>query len=102
MDKANTSPNEKVFVAGGGPQVQAYSERISPSIHFSAGETKSARERFFRDMAQNKADMILVPLYPEYRYYLSPDLLTYVDDLTAKDYYFVRCLFNYNVYRLKH
>ena len=99
--KANTRTTEKVFVAGGGPQVQAYSERLSPSVHFSAGETKSARERFFKDMKQNKADMILVPLYPEYRYYLSSDLLSYVDELTAGDYYFVRCLFNYNVYRLK-
>src|SRR3569833_3067420 len=58
--KANTKPNELVFVAGGGPQVQAYSERISPSIHFSAGETKSARAQFFSDMKRNKADMILV------------------------------------------
>ncbi|MBS1532510.1 MAG: glycosyltransferase family 39 protein [Bacteroidetes bacterium] len=100
--KANTKADELVFVAGGGPQVQAYSERISPSIHFSAGETLKARQRFLSDMRKNKADMILVPLYPEYRYYLTSDLLNYVDSLTAKHYYFVRCMFNYNIYRLKH
>jgi len=99
--KANTSPQEKVFVAGGGPQVQAYSERVSPSIYFTATQTRIAKVRFYQDMKQNKAAMILVPLYPEYTQYVDDDLRLYVDELVAKDYYFERCMFNYNIYRIR-
>jgi hypothetical protein len=99
--KANTTPRQKVFVAGGGPQVQVYSERISPSIYFVAMQTSLAKERFFKDMAQNKADMILVPLFPEYKQYVDADLRAYVDSIVAKNYDFERCMFNYNIYRIK-
>jgi hypothetical protein len=99
--KANTAPNEKVFVAGYGSQVQAYSERISPSIYFNATQTRIAKERFFKDMKQNKPAVILVPLFPEYKQYIDADLRLYVDELVAKDYYFERCMFNYNVYRIR-
>lgn len=99
--KANTSQREMVFVAGGGQQVQVYSERVSPSIYFSVTQTAIAKKRFFEDMTQNRAAMILVPLYPEYRQTVDEDLKTYVDQLVAKDYYLVRCMFNYNVYRIR-
>ena len=45
--------------------------------------------------------MILVPLYPEYKQTVDDDLRGYVDELVARDYYFVRCMFNYNVYRVR-
>jgi len=99
--KANTAAQQKVLVAGYGAQVQVYSERISPSIYFNATQTRLAKDRFYRDMRQNKPDMILVPLFPEYRQYIGADLQQYVDQLVAKDYYLDRCMFNYNVYRLK-
>jgi Dolichyl-phosphate-mannose-protein mannosyltransferase len=99
--KANTSPGEMVFVAGGGQQVQVYAERVSPSIYFSVTQSTIAKKRFFQDMKQNKAAMILVPLFPEYRQTVDDDLKTYIDELVAKNYSFVRCMFNYNVYRLR-
>lgn len=99
--KANTSPQDKVFVAGGGAQVQAYSERISPTIYFSSMQTALAKQRFYDDMAHSKASMVLVPLFPEYTQYVDQDLRDYVTHMVAKDYYLERCLFNYNVYRLK-
>ena len=97
--KANTSPQEKVFVAGGGQQVQVYAERVSPCIYFSVTQTAIAKKRFFEDMKHNKATMILIPLYPEYKQTVDDDLRTYVDELVARDYYLVRCMFNYNIYR---
>jgi len=99
--KANTTVQQNVLVAGYGSQVQVYSERISPSIYFNATQTPLAKERFYRDMRQHEPDMILVPLFPEYRQYIGADLQQYIDQLVAKDYYLDRCMFNYNVYRLK-
>ena len=99
--KANTLPQEMVFVAGGGQQVQVYSERVSPGIYFSVTQTAIAKKRFFEDMKRNRAAMILVPLFPEYRQTVDDDLKTYIDELVAKDYYFVTCMFNYNVYRMR-
>jgi len=99
--KANTSENEKVYVAGYGAQVQVYSERLSPTIYFNVTQTRIAKDRLFLDMKENKAEMILVPLYPEYRQWVDQDLRTYIDQLVTRDYDFDRCLFNYSVYRLK-
>jgi hypothetical protein len=99
--KANTTSHQKVFVAGYGSQVQAYSERISPSIYFNVTQTAIAKKRFYADMKQNKPDMILVPLFAEYKQYVDVDLRLYVDSLVAKDYRFETCMFNYSVYKIK-
>jgi hypothetical protein len=99
--KANTTAHQMVFVAGGGQQVQVYSERVSPSIYFSVTQTVIAKKQFFKDMKQNKAAMILVPLYPEYRQTVDDDLKLYIDRLVARDYKLVRCMFNYNSYRTR-
>ena len=99
--KANTFENDKVYVAGYGAQVQVYSERISPTIYFNVTQTRIAKDRLFLDMKENKAEMILVPLFPEYKQWVDQDLRTYIDQLVSKDYDFDRCLFNYSVYKLK-
>lgn len=99
--KANVKPQQKVFVAGFGASVQAYSERISPTIYFNATQTQIAKKRFYEDMKQNKAAMILVPLFPSYKRYIDSDMRAYIDQLAAKDYVFDRCMFSYAVYRLK-
>ncbi len=99
--RENTAEHDKVFVAGFGAQVQVYTERLSPTIYFNVTQTHIAKERFFQDMQANKPKMILVPLFPEYREYVGGDLLLYVDELVAKDYYLDRCMYNYNIYRKK-
>jgi hypothetical protein len=99
--KANTSEHDKVYVAGFGAQVQAYSQRISPTIYFNVTQTRIAKERLFCDMKNNKAEVILVPLFPEYKQWVDSDLRIYIDRLVASDYYYDRCLFNYSIYRLK-
>ncbi|MDO3624776.1 glycosyltransferase family 39 protein [Mucilaginibacter sp. BT774] len=97
----NTSPQDMVYVAGFGAQVQAYSERISPTIYFNVTQTQLAKDRFYSDMQKNKPAMILVPLFAEYHNFVSQDMRQFVDELVAKEYYLDRCMYNYNVYRIK-
>lgn len=97
----NTSQNDMVYVAGFGAQVQAYSERISPTIYFNVTQTQLARDRFYDDMHQHKPAMILVPLFSEYRNFVREDMRRFVDELLAKDYYLERCMYNYNIYRIR-
>ncbi|TSJ40594.1 hypothetical protein FO440_12655 [Mucilaginibacter corticis] len=99
--KATTKPNDKVYVAGFGSQVQAYSERISPSIYFNVTQTPVAKQTIFNDLNKRHPELILVPLFPQYKEYVGTDLRNLVDSLTAKYYRFDRCMFNYDVYRLK-
>jgi hypothetical protein len=97
----NTSPQDMVYVAGFGAQVQAYSERISPTIYFNVTQTQLAKERFYSDMHKNKSAMILVPLFSEYRNLVSEDMRQFVDELVKKDYDLDRCMYNYNIYRIR-
>ncbi|MBV8388577.1 MAG: glycosyltransferase family 39 protein [Mucilaginibacter sp.] len=97
----NTSSRNMVFVAGYGAQVQANSERISPTVYFNVTQTQIAKERFYNDMRKNHPAMILVPLFSEYRNFVAEDMRQFVDGLVAKDYYLAGCMYNYNIYRLK-
>jgi hypothetical protein len=97
----HTSGQDRVYVAGFGAQVQAYSERISPTIYFNVTQTRLAKERFYSDMHKNRAAMILVPLFSEYQNFVSQDMRQFVDELVKKDYYLDRCMYNYNIYRIR-
>jgi hypothetical protein len=97
----NTGEKDKVFVAGFGAQVQAYSERVSPTIYFNVSQTRIAKERYFLDLKKNKPTMVLVPLFSEYTQFVSPDMRQYLDTILAKDYRLDRCMYNYNIYRIK-
>jgi hypothetical protein len=97
----NTSVRDKVFVAGFGAQVQVYTERISPTIYFNVTQTQMAKGRFYHDLKANKPAMILVPLFSQYRDLVSGDMRLFLDQLVAKEYYLDRCMYNYNIYRVK-
>lgn len=97
----NTSAQDKVYVAGYGAQVQAYSERISPTIYFNVTQTAAAKARFYSDMKSNKPSMILVPLFPEYKQTVSADMRQFVDSLVAKNYQLQCCMYNYGIYGIK-
>ncbi len=99
--RANTQPHQKVFVAGFGAQVQVYSERLSPTIYFNVTQTDIAKKRFYKDMATNKPDVVLVPRFANYAKYVSADLRGYVDHFVAGSYSFDRSLHGYNVYFIK-
>jgi hypothetical protein len=97
----NTPVNQKVFIAGFGGQIQAYTERVSPTIYFNVTQTQIAKHRFYRDIQQNKPGMILVPMFPQYRQYVGADLLGYIDSVVAKNYTLDTCLYSYNIYKIK-
>lgn len=97
----NTSPQDKVYIAGFGAQVQAYSERISPTIYFNVTQTAVAKSRFYSDMRSGKPAMILVPLFPEYKQTVSVDMRQFVDSLATKNYQLLGCMYNYSIYRIK-
>ncbi|MDB5023656.1 MAG: hypothetical protein JWP78_1411 [Mucilaginibacter sp.] len=97
----HTCEQDKVFVAGFGAQVQAYSERISPTIYFNVTQTRIAKAKFYSDMHLNKPAMILIPLFAEYKDLVAQDMRQFTDELIAKDYYLDRCMYNYNIYRIR-
>jgi hypothetical protein len=95
----HTSVNEKVFVAGFGSQIQVYSER--QSVYFNQMQTPLAKKKLFEDMLNHKPEMILIPLFPEYKDYIQPDVRQFVDDLAAEYYTLNGCMYNYKVYNLR-
>jgi hypothetical protein len=99
--KDNTTAREKVFVAGYGAQVQAYSERLSPTIYFNVTQTDIAKRVFFKELLTNKPGMILVPAFPDYKQNVGPDLRQFVDTLVEHNYYFLTCRDSYNIYKIK-
>ena len=96
-----TSSGETVYVAGFGAQVQAYSERMSPTIYFNVTQTPMAKAQLYSDLRRIKPAMILVPLFAQYKETVGKDMRDFVDSLVAKDYRLETCMYNYNVYRLK-
>jgi len=99
--KANAAEGEKVFVAGYGAQVQVYSERLSPSIYFNVTQTKIAKEQLYKDLQINKPGMILVPLFADYEQSVGQDLRLFINHLVARNYYLDRCLYSYNIYKIR-
>ena len=96
--KANTSINEKVFVAGYGAEVQAYSERLSPTIYFNVTQTPAAKKRLYSDLTTNPPAMIAVPLFEEA---VQVDIQQFIAAYISKGYYQQTCLYGYEIYRAK-
>lgn len=97
----HTPPQDKVYIAGFGAQVQAYSERISPTVYFNVTQTLVAKARFYSDIRSNKPPMILVPLFTEYEQTVGADMRQFVDSLVAKNYQLQCCMYNYGIYGIK-
>jgi hypothetical protein len=99
--KDATKVTDLVYVAGYGARVQAYSERLSPTIYFNITQTAIAKEQLFKDLARNKPALVAVPVFTNYASFVDKDLREYVSDLVAKEYVFQQCLYGYNVYVAK-
>jgi hypothetical protein len=97
--RSNTMPDEKVYVAGYGAQIQAYSERISPSIYFNVTGTAFAKKRIFADLVAYKPAMLVIPPAENYSGLMDPELKQFIHDLTVKDYQMDTCMGNYNIFR---
>jgi Dolichyl-phosphate-mannose-protein mannosyltransferase len=97
--RGNTLPGEKVFVAGYGAQIQAYSERLSPSIYFNVTQTVFAKGRLYADLSAGKPALIVIPKQERYLSSVDADIRSYIAGLALKDYHLDTCLYNYNIFR---
>ncbi|MFI5155571.1 MAG: ArnT family glycosyltransferase [Chitinophagales bacterium] len=99
--RAKTGNEEKVLVAGYGALVQAYAERVAPSIYFNATQTGIAISRFCTDLSQAKPALVAVPVSEEYRLMVSQNIRTAIEQLINRNYVFERCAYGYNIYRIR-
>lgn len=99
--RANTKPTDKVFVAGFGARVQLYSERLSPTIYFNVTQTPHAIAQLIKDLNQQKPALIAVPLFADYKKYVTPAITRPIDALLASGYYYQTCMYGYGIFRLQ-
>jgi len=99
--RSKTLTSEKVFVAGYGAQIQAYSERVSPSCYFNVTQTPYAKKRLFSDLLSDKPGMIVIPLSETYKIAVDPDIRLFVNELAFKNYSLDTCMYDYNIFRYK-
>jgi hypothetical protein len=99
--KANTQPNEKVYVPT--PTVLVYTERQCPTISFSAGEWESARNTFYQQMNANRPNLLALPLNSGYETNVSAEQRNFIHSLAASPAYRAdTCIYGYTIYRLLH
>ena len=98
---SNSAAGDKIYVGGYGAIVQAYSNRLSPTIYFNVTQTKIAKEKLFIDLINNKPALMAVPEFPSYQVNVSWDIRSFVDSLASKEYSFEKCMYGYGIYRLK-
>ncbi len=94
----NSVISEKVYIAGMSAVVQAYANRISPTIYFNATQTRKAIQQTREDLSKNKPTFILIPQSDDYLR-IEASLRNFVDTMVAKDYRYEGCHYNYAVYR---
>lgn len=99
--KANTKDADLVYIAGTGSTIQAYSERISPTMYFNATQTSKAKEKLYADLHLNSPAWILVPRFSEYKMHVYKDTRDFVDSLVSKNYRPVQCMYGYLIFRQK-
>ncbi len=99
--RSTAGKEDKVLVAGYGAVVQAYAERVAPSIYFNATQTGIAISRFCTDLSQAKPALVAVPVSEEYRMMVNQDIRTAVEQLLNRNYAFERCAYGYDIYRIR-
>jgi hypothetical protein len=86
--KSNTSPGDKVLVAGFGARVQLFSERLSPTAYFNVTQTPLAILRFKQEVLKDKPALIAIPMFDDYKRYVSKELRSFIDSLAGEHYYY--------------
>jgi hypothetical protein len=100
--RSATNPADKVLIAGYGAEVQAYSERISPTVYFNTTETESAIRRLKWDLTRApKPSMVIIPAYDDYDRQVVPELRLVMNDFVSRDYDLDSCAYGYYIYKMK-
>ncbi len=97
--RSKTIASDKVFVAGYGAQVQAYSERESPTIYFNVTQTTYAKKRLYTDLTYSRPAMMVIPLSANYTSVVDPDIQFFLRDYISKNYILDTCIYDYNIFR---
>jgi Dolichyl-phosphate-mannose-protein mannosyltransferase len=97
--RSKTIASDKVFVAGYGAQIQAYSERESPSIYFNVTQTPYAKKRLFDDLSSNKPTLMVIPLTSSYTSVVDADVQLFERNFVSKNYTLDTCIHDYNIFR---
>ncbi|PWT75670.1 MAG: hypothetical protein C5B59_08265 [Bacteroidetes bacterium] len=97
--RSNTSAEARVLVAGYSAEIQAYSERMSPSIYFNATQTERAKHEFMEELTRHKPEMILIPRFASYQQNVSPDTRRFIDNFVEMNYTYDSCRYGYAVYK---
>lgn len=99
--KENTADTTTVFIGGYGAQVQAYSERISPTRYFNLTQTPSAIKIFKDEISANNPGLLIIPLFTEYSGSPNKEIEFFLAGLAAKNYLKRTCMYGYAVYQKK-
>lgn len=98
--KAHSEIHDKVYVAGYGAQIQAYSERISPSIYFNVTQTQRAKQQLFKDLDSQRPALIVIPQFDAYQNLVQDDIRQYLDKYVQHGYSLDTSMYHYSLYRL--
>ena len=93
--------DESVYIAGTGSVIQAYSERVSPTIYFNATHTTKARDQLFSDLRTNNPSMILIPKFENYRKHVPLEIREFIAKKVSLHYSLDCCMSGYEIYQLK-
>jgi len=95
----HTHETDRLLIPFFNPVVQAYSERLSPSIYFSLNESSEARERFYREVREHRPEMVIIPLSEDYRKLVSSGMRAWIGQMVDTGYRADTCMYGYTIYR---
>ena len=98
--RENTRDTDYAYVAGMSAIVQAYSQRISPSIYFNIVQTERAVNRLMYDLNAHQPEYILIPNTRDYLL-VGDSTRNFVAHLAEKNYTYQGCQYSYSIYRRK-
>lgn len=97
----HSSGRDRLLAPFFNPIIQAYSERLSPSVYFSTNEMPQAKEQFYREVREHRPEIVIMPLSDYYRKLVSPEMLSFVERLVdTGGYRGDTCMYGYTIYRI--
>ena len=90
---------DRVLIPFFSPVVQAYSERVSPTMYFSLDENPKAREKFYQEVREHRPEMVVIPLSEDYRKLVSAGMRSWIQQMVDTGYRNDTCIYGYTIYR---
>lgn len=100
--KKNTKSTDYVCAWLWNTDTSLFRKNLTNHLFFSVIQTPLAKAQLRSDLALNKPEMILIPMFPQYVNLVSLDTRKFVNEMLIRDYYLERSLYNYKIYRRVH